>query len=52
MAGRLSEFQAEHGVNAEKYSSFEVFRSSLTSPEIITFDELYERAAFIVDHPA
>jgi hypothetical protein len=51
VAGRLSEFHAEHGINAEKFGSFEAFRRSLTSPEIITFDELYERAAFIVDHP-
>ena len=30
------------------YSSFELYRKNLTSPEIITFDELYERARFIV----
>lgn len=52
VAGRQSEFRAEHGVNAEKYSSFEVFRRNLISPEIITFDELFERAEFIVDNPA
>lgn len=51
VAGRLSEFCAEHGINAEKYSSFEAFRRNLTSPEIITYDEVYERAAFIVEHP-
>lgn len=52
VAGRLSEFRAELGTNSEKFCSFEAFRRNLTSPEIITFDELYERAAFIVDHPA
>jgi hypothetical protein len=51
IAGRLAEFHADQGINAEKFSSFEAFRRSLTLPEIITFDELYERAAFIVDHP-
>jgi hypothetical protein len=46
--GKLSEFESEHGLNEEKYSSFELFRRNLTEPEIITFDELYERAKFIV----
>lgn len=47
--GSLSEFQAQHGINREKYSSFELFRRSVTNPEIVTFDELYERAKFIVE---
>lgn len=47
--GSLSEFQTPHDINIEKYSSFELFRRSLTNPEIITFDELYERAKFIVE---
>lgn len=47
--GSLSEFQTEQGVNEEKYSSFELFRRNTLSPEIITFDELYERAKFIVE---
>jgi hypothetical protein len=51
VAGSLSEFQAIHGVNEEKYCSFEMYRRNITSPEIITFDELYERAAFIVEYP-
>lgn len=46
--GNLAEFQAEHGINREKFSSFELFRKNVLSPEIITFDELYERAKFIV----
>ena len=46
--GSLSEFDTERGVNDSKYSSFELFRRNLSNPEIITFDELYERAKFIV----
>lgn len=46
--GNLSEFIGEHGVNEEKYRCFEVFRRSITHPEIITYDELHERARFIV----
>lgn len=47
--GSLSEFQGEHGINEEKYSSFELFRRNISAPEIITFDELYHRARFIVE---
>ena len=46
--GNLTEFKGEHGVNREKLKSFELFRRNLHSPEIITFDELYERAICIV----
>lgn len=46
--GSLSEFNTENGINEDKYSSFELFRRNLSNPEIITFDELYERAKFIV----
>ena len=35
-------------MNEDKFSSFELFRQNQTNPEIITFDELYERAKFIV----
>lgn len=38
-----------NGVNEEQFVSFELFRRQLTAPEIITFDELYERARFIVE---
>ena len=31
-------------------NSFELFRRNLTNPEILTFDELYKRARFIVEH--
>ena len=46
--GSLSQFKGEYGINEEKYSSFELFRRNIQSPEIITFDELYERAKYIV----
>lgn len=46
--GSLEEFTTDRGVNQERYRSFELFRQNTSSPEIITFDELYERARFIV----
>lgn len=48
--GSLSELTGEHGANNAKFRSFELFRRNVTSPEIITFDELLERAQFIVEH--
>jgi hypothetical protein len=33
-----------------KRTSFELYRQNLNNPEILTFDELYERAKFIVQH--
>jgi len=50
IVGSLTEFQAERGVNSKRYQSFEGFRRNLRQPEILTFDELYERARFIVEH--
>ncbi|RWJ60430.1 MAG: DUF4263 domain-containing protein [Mesorhizobium sp.] len=49
ICGNLGEFQVEHGINERKFRSFELYRRNLIQPEIITFDELYERARFIVD---
>ncbi len=46
----LLEFQTEHGINEAKYRSFELYRRNVDAPEIITFDELYHRAKFIVEH--
>lgn len=48
--GSLDEFIGEHGVNEEQYRSFELYRRNTAWPEIITFDELYERASYIVNH--
>ncbi len=50
IVGSLTEFQTERGVNSIRYQSFEGFRRNLRQPEILTFDELYERARFIVEH--
>ncbi|MGH0288695.1 MULTISPECIES: Shedu immune nuclease family protein [Sinorhizobium] len=49
ICGRLNEFEGEHGVNERKFGCFERFRRNLLRPEVITFDELYERARPIVD---
>lgn len=46
--GSLSQFVGDHGVNQEQYRSFELLRRNTVTPEVITFDELYERARFIV----
>jgi hypothetical protein len=46
--GSLDEFKNEVGVNEDQFSSFELFRQSISNPEIITFDELYERAKYII----
>ena len=48
--GSLEQFITRNGVNEQKFSSFELFRRNVVNPEIITFDELYERAKFIVQH--
>lgn len=48
LAGRLDEFSANGSINHEKLGSFELYRNSIHDIEIITFDELYERACFIV----
>ncbi|WP_051931223.1 Shedu anti-phage system protein SduA domain-containing protein [Gillisia sp. Hel_I_29] len=46
--GNLSEFKTEYGINESKFSSFELYRQNINSPEIITYDELYERAKFLI----
>lgn len=49
LVGSLKEFETANGVNKEKYSSFELYRKSIKDIEIITFDELLERAKFIIN---
>lgn len=49
VCGSLAEFSEDGGVNEPKFSSFELFRRSLQSPDVITFDELHERASSIVE---
>ena len=48
VAGCLDQFIGERGVNEDRHRSFELFRGNTLRPDIITFDELYERARFIV----
>ena len=48
--GSMNEFISDNGVNKDKLRSFELLRKNTINPEIITFDELYERAKFIVHH--
>lgn len=49
VVGNLNEFTSERGTNVPRFRSFEDYRRNLHQPEIITFDELYERARFIVE---
>lgn len=49
IVGTLDEFTTENGINKEKYSSFELYRKSINDIDIMTFDELLERANFIVN---
>ncbi|GHH29788.1 DUF4263 domain-containing protein [Streptomyces lanatus] len=46
--GSLNEFTDGGAANPEKMTSFEQHRRSIQDVEVITFDELYERACFIV----
>jgi antiviral defense system Shedu protein SduA len=47
LIGKLSEFLTHGGPNRERFASFELLRKNTIAPEIITFDELLERAQFI-----
>lgn len=47
--GSLSEFMSAHGVHQDKLRSFELYRTSITGIDILTFDELHERTKFIVE---
>lgn len=49
VCGNLGEFIEETGVNIPKFSSFELYRRNINTPDIVTFDELYDRAASIVE---
>jgi hypothetical protein len=48
--GSLGEFHRLHGINEAQFRSFELYRRNTWRPEIVTFDELLERARFIVEH--
>jgi hypothetical protein len=47
LIGKQDEFINENGINEIKYSSFEMFRKNLKNIDIITYDELYQRAYYI-----
>ncbi|OKH61224.1 hypothetical protein EB72_25160 [Mycobacterium sp. SWH-M1] len=47
--GNLEQLAVDGNPNPEKTSAFELYRNSIHEVEIITFDELYERARFIVE---
>lgn len=48
--GSLNQFSTDDKVNEDKFSSFELFRRNIVNPEIITFDELFERAKHIIQN--
>jgi hypothetical protein len=50
--GSLEELQGDDDAAHVKRSTFESFRRNLHNPEVITFDELFARARFIVRHGA
>ena len=45
--GKQDEFIKDEKINEIKYSSFEMFRKNLKNIDIITYDELYQRAYYI-----
>jgi hypothetical protein len=47
LIGNLNEFIVDGEINETKFSSFEMFRKGLKNIEILTYDELYERAFYI-----
>lgn len=48
VVGTLGEFAAEGGVSEDRLRCFELYRSNLHQPDVLTFDELLERARHIV----
>ena len=49
LVGTLEQFSTEHGINEEMFASFELYRQHLNGVEVLTYDELYERARFIIE---
>lgn len=47
LIGNSNEFIKEDKISEIKFSSFEMFRKSLKNIEILTYDELYQRAFYI-----
>jgi hypothetical protein len=50
LIGLLNQFSTTHGLNEEMFASFELYRQGINGIEILTYDELYERARFIIEH--
>jgi hypothetical protein len=48
VVGSLGQFANEHGINRGQLRSFELFRRNTFQPEVVTYDELFERAKHIV----
>ncbi|MBI5760387.1 MAG: DUF4263 domain-containing protein [Planctomycetales bacterium] len=46
--GNQAQFKTPTGTNWQKIASFELFRRNITSPEILTYDQLLARAEHIV----
>jgi hypothetical protein len=49
VVGLLGEFRTDAGINEYRFRAFELFRRNTRRPEILTFDELLQRAKFIVE---
>lgn len=49
VVGSLGEFNTPNGVNELRFRAFELYRRNTRNPEILTFDELLNRAKFIVE---
>ena len=49
VCGSLDQFLTNGAVNEDRYYSFELFRRHLQGPEVVTFDELLERARLLVE---
>ena len=47
--GSMRQLMDYGAINEEKMSSFELYRRGQQDVEILTFDELFERARFIVE---
>jgi hypothetical protein len=47
LIGDLNEFISDDRINENKFSAFEMFRKNLRNVEIVTYDELYQRAYHI-----
>ena len=46
--GTQAQFESNGALNPERVHSFELYRRSISDVEVLTYDELYERAAYIV----